>query len=186
MTKGPFTLSDVPEQMEAVLIIVEAEKYIHDKQLRDRVRQIEQLGHHEQADQETPMDLAVAAHDIVQVRLGAGGGRDGRANGRATSAGRAKAALRPLRLIADRVEVDRVGQVEQGAPPLVELLHGHVVDGGVGQVEHVHARVLAQSSVHEARQQEEEGEDEQDHGHPLVVLDHGGGEILMGAWKLFF
>ena len=68
--------------------------------------------------------------------------------------------------------MNRVGQVEEGAPPLVKLLHRHVVDGGVRQIQHVHARVLAQTAVHESRQQEEERQYEQDHRHPLVVFDH--------------
>jgi len=48
--------------MEAVLVVVEAEKNVHDKQLGDRIGQIEQLGGHEKTAQIASMYFSVAAN----------------------------------------------------------------------------------------------------------------------------
>ena len=48
--------------METMLIIIEAQENIHNKQLRNRIRQIEQFCKHEQANQIATMYLPIATN----------------------------------------------------------------------------------------------------------------------------
>ncbi len=120
----------------------------------------------------------MTADQVVQIRLRAGRVEYGRAGLRAKRrpSGR-EPVLGSLRLVRHRVKVNRVGQVEQRAAPLLELLHAHVVDGSVGQIQQIETGLAAQEAIEKPRQEKEHGEHEQDHGHPLVVLEHALGLV---------
>ena len=161
----------VAQNVEAVRVVVEAEKDVEQKELTDRVSYVEELGRDEHAREIGAVGFALAAQRLVESWP--------RGHARRQTGGRrgAEAALGSLGLVANRVEVKRIGQVEKRTSPLLELLHGHVVESRVGHVQHVDARLFAEKTVEEARQQEEKRHAQQYHGHPLIVLDRALGFV---------